>query len=94
MQSILELPTEDFPSTLLKYHGWFSQKQSLHSDHYIYLNEKGEEVTVTEVSKSAVSGSKWTDLEYKGVMVKWVRTVDNPKSLWKVPRPYDRITDK
>ena len=85
----MQFPTDDFPSTTPpKYHGWFSQK---HSNRYIYLNEKGEEVTVTEVSKSATPSSKWTDLEYKGVMVKWVRTVNNPKSFGKVPRPYDRI---
>ena len=79
----MQFPTEDFPTTNpQKYHGWFSQKQS---NCYIYLNEKGEEITVTEVTKTAAPSSKWDDLEYKGVMVKFV------KSLGKVPRPYDRI---
>jgi hypothetical protein len=83
-------PTVDFPPAkegeAQKYHGWFSQK---HLDmnwqfnlskksrgSFIYLNENGEEIEVTEVSTSASPSMRFDDIKYKGVMVKWVRTVD------------------
>ena len=77
-------PTVDFPRAETgesqKYHGWFSQKQLDSMNNlgktasYIYLNENGEEIEVTSVSCSARPSMRFDDIEYKGVMVKWVRT--------------------
>jgi len=83
-------PTVDFPRAETgesqKYHGWFSRKQldqnrgiieqKKSKALYIYLNENSEEIAVTSVSCSARPSMQFDDIEYKGVMVKWVRTVD------------------
>ena len=80
-------PTVDFPRAETgesqKYHGWFSQKQldakgeiitqNKSKGLYIYLNENEEEIAVTSVTRSARPTMRFDDIEYKGVMVKWVR---------------------
>ena len=82
-------PTVDFPRAgkgeVQKLHGWFSQKyidMSLapfgkKKSHVatIYLNENGEEIKITEVSTTARPSMRFDDIEYKGVMVKYKRTI-------------------
>ena len=58
------------------YYGVYSKKQeSILGHHSIYLNENGEEVVVTEISKDPTFQSiKWDDVIKKGVVTKWIRT--------------------
>ena len=74
-------PTIDFQRAeegeTQKFHGWFSQKYRSHVCHsVIYFNENGEEIEVTEISTSACPAMRFDDLEYKGVMVKYHRSVN------------------
>jgi len=43
----------------------------------IYLNIKGEEIEITEVSKKSLEelDSGWDDIKYVGVVTKWVRSI-------------------
>ena len=73
-------PTVDFPRVkkgeVQKYHGWYSETYKNADQKYIiYLNENGKEVVVTGVTISARPCNHNDDIEYKGVMVKWVRSV-------------------
>ena len=40
----------------------------------IYLNEKGEEVTVTAVSNTEDHGCKFSDMTFVGMVTKYVRS--------------------
>ena len=73
----------------MKYYGAYSKKQEEVSGcHYVYLDENGEEVVVTEVSKNPTFQSiKWDDVKKKGIVTKWVRT--NFKEGIKKTRWYD-----
>jgi len=43
----------------------------------VYLNSKGEEIEVTEVTKKSPEelDSGWDDIIYVGVVTKWVRSI-------------------
>ena len=73
----------------MKYYGAYSKKQEEASGcHYVYLDENGEEVVVTEVSKNPTFQSiKWGDVEKKGIVTQWVGT--NFKEGIKKTRWYD-----
>jgi hypothetical protein len=67
-------------STNTVYHGWFSQKQKDMSSRnilsYIYLNEEGKEVEVTEINSNLITeqhNKLFSDSKYMGVVVKFVR---------------------
>jgi|TARA_B110000483_G_scaffold242804_1_gene329855 hypothetical protein len=68
-------------------HAWFSQKQynvirgfrnqkKKHGGYsYIYRScETGENIEVTEVSRTAKYSSNWDDVKYLGEVDKWVKT--------------------
>lgn len=66
------------------YHAWYSESQEKRINEKgraasIYLTESGEEIKATEVMK-VESGdeptSKWEDLRYLGLVVKWVRDAE------------------
>ena len=43
----------------------------------VYLNQKGEEIEVTEVTKKSPEEfeSRFDDMKYVGVVTKWVRSI-------------------
>tara|TARA_B100001287_G_C22662548_1_gene521120 strand:+ start:155 stop:391 length:237 start_codon:yes stop_codon:yes gene_type:complete len=69
-------------------HGWYSEIQrnrssqiiyndnKKHSSSYIYLNENGDQIYVTEVcdNKDSYNLKSFPDAEYRGVVVKWVKS--------------------
>ena len=70
-------------------HGFFSQKQKMNTRGHshnsslcssvIYLNEKGEEVEITEASYKMTPEehkSRFSDSIYVGIVVKFVRSID------------------
>ena len=59
----------------MTYYGIYSEKQEKVSGcHYVYLDENGEEVVVTEVSENPnFPSNKWDDVKKKGIVTKWVR---------------------
>lgn len=61
-------------------HGWYSCRQfaAVNSDnkttknrHLFYINEKGDSVEVTMVSKTINHGTKYNDMEYVGKLTKF-----------------------
>jgi hypothetical protein len=63
------------------YHAWYSAQQERElnlsgSTANIYLTESGEEVKITEISSYDKSETFWSDLEYLGIVKKWVRFCD------------------
>ena len=58
----------------MTYYGAYSEKQEKDSGcHSVYLDENGEEVTVTEVSENP-NFPYFDDVEKKGIVTEWVRT--------------------
>ena len=66
-------------------HGWFSEKQkkaridlserqSSDAKPIIYLNEKNEEIEVTEVTRTKEYSSKFDDVIYLGILKEQVCT--------------------
>lgn len=68
-------------------YGWYSEKQKSvikklenkgedegYSSH-IYLDTSGNEVEVTEVSKSPQYGSNFKDVIHIGIITKWIRNI-------------------
>ena len=78
-----------------KMHGWFSKKQkekmsesfymlykNLKPISVIYLNEKGDKVEVTEITHSIDDhGTAWNDMEYRDIVVIYIRGVYPPTEL-------------
>lgn len=57
--------------------GWFSQLHASQSGWAVYLDEKGNRRDVTEVSVKPIPISKHEDLEFIGIVTKYVETVDS-----------------
>lgn len=66
------------------YHAWYSESAEKQynengSTANIYLSEEGQEIRITEVVQVKMGdkpGSKWKDLEYRGIVTKWVRLAE------------------
>ena len=70
-----------------EYHGWFSTEQAKiiaeannfnddknNRPYKIYLNKDNEEVMVTCISLTKEHGCKYSDIEYRGIVTKFVRS--------------------
>ena len=69
-------------------YGWYSEKQKSvikkqenerEGDRYsshIYLDTSGNEVEVTEVSKSPHYGSNFKDVIHIGIITRWIRNIN------------------
>lgn len=72
-------------------HGWFSQMAvDAGCGSAIYIREDGSEVEVTVVDRDAAACAAvyhWPDKEYRGEVVRWVRTAR--RSVYSFPRPRD-----
>lgn len=56
-----------------KRYGWFSNKQAPMTGISLYLNTKGEEVEVTQVSLTEALPSKYDDTVFVGEVTEFVR---------------------
>ena len=56
-------------------HG-FPPPQKKNACSHIYLDETGEEVEVTCATKSATPVMYFKDIEYRGIVVKWIRSTN------------------
>jgi hypothetical protein len=64
-----------------KYHAWYSEAQERNYNEsgcaaYIYLDESGKEIKITEVREVSLGNqpiSRYDDLKYLGIVVKWIR---------------------
>lgn len=52
------------------YNGWFSKLGAAKNGWAVYLNENGDKIAITEVSRTPIPISKWNDLEFVGVVKK------------------------
>jgi len=41
----------------------------------IYLSQEGKEVEITEVCQEKKEKFNFEDMEYRGIVVKWIRTI-------------------
>jgi len=69
-------------------YGWYSEKQSLlmsrqsyyienHKPikYHVYETDKGKQVEVTEITSKYNPNPNFDDVEYKGVLVKWIKNI-------------------
>ena len=86
---IEDLPAKEEDGTK-KYYAWFSKTQKMHKLSFplstfgshkrqplsnIYLNENNEKIEVTHISQSANPNIYFDDIEYRGIVVKWIRCI-------------------
>ena len=65
-----------------QYHrAWYSDEQCKMRDgiYYIWRNEDGIEVTCTQINEPNAPPPTFKDAVDKGIVVKWVRSVNIPK---------------
>lgn len=67
-------------------YAWFSAKQAKDFGYCIYLDENGNQVKCTEVSKNNVYNGNRSDNVYVGKVVKWVARFDGEIKLLQHPK--------
>lgn len=82
-------PTEDLHQKQKgepkKYYAWFSETAKMNAEKWtgserkplsnIYLNENNEKIEVTHVTRSANPNVYFDDIEYRGIVIKWVHSI-------------------
>jgi len=58
--------------------GWYSEQQAKNIDSLVvYRGENGKEVTLTQISANRNHGSCWPDMQFKGMVTDYVKTIPN-----------------
>ncbi len=64
-----------------KMYGWYSKKAAETINSYIYMDNNGKEVLVTDISYNKINDDyKWNDVKYVGIMTKYIKTNYNSNS--------------
>lgn len=65
----------EFPRDSKLKNAWFSKKAALQRGSNVYLNERDQEVEITEIGSQTTPCGKWEDLQFVGIINwrKWVR---------------------